>query len=142
LNRKVAGVIIALSSLGGLALLYYSVTGSSGTGVTAGEEDILAVSISNVKKDVTEYTVMKDYNGGIATRECGSLVMTTFTLTNTGNEETAVIIDLTARGEQIQMQNYILKAGEELNGSLQGSYPKCSLDKETITLKASRNENT
>ncbi|MCL4435679.1 MAG: hypothetical protein M1503_00770 [Thaumarchaeota archaeon] len=138
MKHKTMAALVAMVSLSGLALLYFSINNSSlsDTSETSGGEG-LAVSISNVKKDLSEYTLMKDYNGGKATRVCGSQITVTFTLTDTGDKDTAVNVSLTVRGEQIQTQKYALKAGEQINGSLQGSYPKCSLNKDEIDLKTS-----
>lgn len=139
MNRKtMVAAIVVIVSLAGLALLYYGNNNGNlfGTGEASGGEG-LTVSISNITKNVSEYTEMKDYNGGKATRVCGSLITVTFTLTNTEDKDTAVNISLTARGEQIQIQKYGVKEGEQINGSLQGSYPKCSLNKDEITLKIS-----
>ncbi len=138
MNRKMIAAIIGLSSLGGLALLYYGINNGNllGTGEASGGEELVA-SISNVEKSVSEYTLMKDYNGGLASKTCGSMITATFTLTDTGDKDTTVNVSLTVRGEQIQTQRYAMKAGEHISGSLQGDYPKCSLNKDEITLKIS-----
>ncbi len=131
--------IILILNVVAAVLLYYNTDTPFSTGNATQEQS--TVSISNIEKTVSEYTLMKDFDGGLATRECGSQITATYTLTNPENNDTTVNITLTVKGEQIQTQQHLVKANSQTNGSIESTYPKCRLPEDTINLTV-KSENT